>query len=117
MGSINRLAALIIPRDPFLEWMKLRDFPVDAQDCFKEWRDDPNTYLLAENVRGSAVILRDNWEVLFESELFAWSTDESSWPPNRSLQMFKEWFEIYLSSLVVDLVDDFLVDEDAVDAL
>ena len=29
--------------------------------------------------------------------------DESHWPKNRTLQMFQEWFEVQMSSIVEDL--------------
>jgi hypothetical protein len=49
---------------------------------------------------------------VFELELDGWHTDESVWPQNRTLAMFKEWFHIELHSIVEDLVDDEIVDED-----
>jgi hypothetical protein len=30
-------------------------------------------------------------------------TDEASWPKNRTLEMFREWFEVQMSSIVEDL--------------
>ena len=35
--------------------------------------------------------------------LEGWLRDESMWPRNRTFQMFEEWFEIQMCSLVQDL--------------
>ena len=35
--------------------------------------------------------------------LEGWVTDEASWPKIRTLEMFGEWFEVQMSSIVEDL--------------
>ena len=35
--------------------------------------------------------------------LEGWVTDEACWPKNRTLEMFEEWFEVQMSSIVEDL--------------
>ena len=35
--------------------------------------------------------------------LEGWVTDDASWPKNRTLEMFKEWFEALMGSIVEDL--------------
>ncbi len=59
------------------------------------------------------------WEILervhpaiFENELYGWHTDEAGWPKRRDFAMFKGWFEIELHSVVEDLCDYEIVDED-----
>ena len=36
--------------------------------------------------------------------LKGWLTDEAYWPKNRTFEMFGEWFQIQMSSIVEDLV-------------
>ena len=43
------------------------------------------------------------WPVLFEAMLEGWVTDEACWPENRTSEMFWEWFEVQMISLVQDL--------------
>lgn len=43
---------------------------------------------------------------IFEVELESWCLDESSWPGERDLRVFKEWFEVEVHLVVTDLVDD-----------
>ena len=59
------------------------------------------------------------WEILerahpaiFENELYGWHTDEAAWPEGRDLAKFKAWFVIELHSVVEDLCDYEIVDED-----
>ena len=59
------------------------------------------------------------WEILatvyseiFEQELWSWHTDPSAWPPDRSFSIFQEWFAIEFHSVVEDLGDDAITEED-----
>jgi hypothetical protein len=40
------------------------------------------------------------------------ATDEAVWPKGRDFAMFKDWFAVELHSLVEDLCDFEIVDED-----
>ena len=55
---------------------------------------------------------RESWRVLFDSILFDWITDESMWPQNRTLKMFRDWFDIEVHSMVWDLASEPLLVED-----
>jgi hypothetical protein len=41
-----------------------------------------------------------------------YGTDESDWPKVRDLKLFREWFDIKFHSLVLDLVDEPLEDDE-----
>ena len=49
---------------------------------------------------------------IFERELDGWHTDPSAWPQKRDFKTFQEWFSIDLHSVIEDLMDDVLVDDD-----
>ncbi len=57
--------------------------------------------------------LKLNYEELFESELDSWYTDEDLWPKNRSLKLFKEWFEIEYFTLLHDTASEQIEDDEA----
>lgn len=57
-------------------------------------------------------MLKEGYAEIFERELYGWHTDESAWPQSRSLKMFREWFEIELHSVIEDIVDDGLIDDE-----
>jgi hypothetical protein len=58
---------------------------------------------------------------IFEEQLEAWHTDESAWPVNRSPHVFRDWFDVVLGDMVVDLDPaeplDFDDDDGLVDML
>ncbi len=47
--------------------------------------------------------LEEFWPILFEAMLEGWVRDEAFWPKDRTLEMFQEWFEIQMCSIVQDL--------------
>jgi hypothetical protein len=51
---------------------------------------------------------------IFENELYGWHTDEAAWPRGRDFAMFKDWFEIEPHSVVEDLCDVEIVEDDEV---
>jgi len=51
--------------------------------------------------------------MLFERELAAWCDDPQGWPAKRDLVTFLQWFEPQLRSVVIDLVDAPLEDDEA----
>jgi hypothetical protein len=42
---------------------------------------------------------------IFEEQLRGWWTDETTYPANRTLQKFQEWFDVEFHSMVFDLGD------------
>jgi len=58
-------------------------------------------------------VLKDVFAEVFERELFGWHTDETAWPKNRNLALFREWFDIEIHSVVEDLCDFEIVDDEA----
>ncbi|MCZ7564488.1 MAG: hypothetical protein M5U08_12525 [Burkholderiales bacterium] len=49
---------------------------------------------------------------IFRNERWGWHTDPAAWPKDRSFDSFKQWFRIAFHSIVEDLCDDEIVDED-----
>ena len=45
-------------------------------------------------------------EPAFEAMLAAWLTDPAGWPREWTFEMFQEWFEIQMASVVEDLYID-----------
>ena len=105
MELLNRSAVIVKPRRPYLEWAKRDDDEGLAEPVFEGLRSEPTVYLLPEYEDRSSQqeVLEEFWPLLFEAMLEGWVTDESLWPKNRTLEMFREWFEVQMSSLVQDL--------------
>jgi hypothetical protein len=42
-------------------------------------------------------------KAIFEVELQGWYLEQKHWPKHRSLKMFREWFDVELHSMVIDV--------------
>ena len=73
---------------------------------FQNMRSVPTTYLIPEDedVEDARDLIRGSWPTVFEAMLEGWVVVPEMWPPNRTLKMFEEWFEIEISECVHDLV-------------
>ncbi|WP_035056919.1 hypothetical protein [Andreprevotia chitinilytica] len=107
MFIVDRSAALIRPKQPFLDWLLAlpgNDIPLTLEDI----RTDCTVILIpeaAEPEDGIAYI-DDVAEKLFEMELSSWVGDEELWPKKRNLKLFWEWFDVEIHLGVMDSVDD-----------
>ena len=65
---------------------------------------EPGLYLLPTyDDREEAIEqLAQGYEEIFCSELETWSSDPSTWPSQRSLALFQEWFAFQFFDLVSD---------------
>jgi hypothetical protein len=93
------------PRQPYLEWTRQDGTEGLAESVFETLHAEPTVYLLPEYEDPSShhKALEEFWPDLGEAMLEGWLTDESLWPKNRTFGMFREWFEVQMSSIVEDL--------------
>ena len=113
MQSINRTAAIIEPKQPFVDW--LNSLPDDDHDyTLEELSADNLTFLIPEaDSRDEAMdYVRKKHDLVFEWELWGWVTAKEWWPGKRNWKVFKEWFEIEINSEIFDLVDGEVEKED-----
>ena len=52
--------------------------------------------------------LESNFQLLFEIRLSYACNDKSQWPENLTLPVFKSWFDIFHSDLILDLKTDVI---------
>jgi hypothetical protein len=111
---LNRCAIVLRPKRPFLSWIETvqRTMP-------KEYRidvdDDQTVYLIPSSESWNSIdeVLASMYPAMFEHELSEWYDDPALWPKPRTLKMFKEWFKVEVSTMIVDLVAAPLVDDEA----
>ncbi len=111
---LNRCVMTVRAKQPFLDWVKTR--PEFAKTTLDQWNEDGVAYLLpmVEDERdGLDSLIPLCYEMLFERELAAWCDDPQGWPAKRDLVTFLQWFEPQLRSVVIDLVDAPLEDDEA----
>ena len=109
--DINRSALLVTPRAPFLQWAERHGdgvpYPVG---------EERTVYLLPSYAFESELdeLVEHYYDIIFENELEEWMQDESTWPTERTYAAFREWFDVEVHSVVIDLVagEPLLDDED-----
>ena len=111
----NRFVAIILPKAPFVDWINAADpVPANATITLEDTHEDPSAFLIPaddSDEPGKRWIQR-NWKEIFEQLLNDWYVDPSLWPRNRTLQMFKEWCEVRIHSVVLDYANEPLEYDD-----
>lgn len=109
---LNRSAVVLGPKQPYLEWARRDDEEGLAEDVFETLRSEPSVYLLPgwEDPEEERLVLEEFWPALFEAMLGAWVADERLWPKGRSMEMFREWFEVRTFEMVQDICLDEVID-------
>lgn len=81
-----------------------------GRGCFGRALDDEGRRSNWGNVTAGEGVAH---EVLLESELEGWYTDEALWPKNRTLELFNKWVHVEYHTVVIDVVDAPLLDDEA----
>ena len=112
MRTLNRTAVMIVPKQPFLDWLRGVD-PSNRDLTMEEVCADPSIYLLPECAFEDELLARlgETSGEIFERELESWDRVEKSWPTDRSFRAFQEWFGFSIHWMLIDLADERLVRE------
>ena len=104
MYEVNRSVFLLIPLDPFWNWLK--SLPGNHLDglTLEDIQADANSYLVRPCETADEVWdeIEARFEDIFAAELADWCEDESEWP-DLDADIFNEWFDIQLSTVITDL--------------
>ena len=112
MYEVNRSAFRLLPLEPFWHWLNtLPDADLGGM-TLGDLQQDANNYLVnpcddADDVWGE---IEARFEQIFAAELGDWCEDESLWPDLHP-DIFREWFDIELSTVVTDLAHQELARE------
>jgi hypothetical protein len=101
------------PGQPFLDWLHRAD-PTSSELSLEDLRREPTVYLLpeCENQGEARKCLKEVCGQIFEEQLDGWYRVPSWWPNRRERDAFDRWFEWSFHSVVVDLCDEPLLQED-----
>lgn len=104
---INRASIVLIPKQPFLDWIRTVERSKSKDDLWLndlDIRKDRNVYLIdeLESDKELEEYLKDNFEKFFLNELNDWYTDTELWPKDITFEMFREWLDIEFHSMVHD---------------
>ena len=113
MKIVNRYALVVVPKQPFLNWLHSAD-PTSADITLAEVSDEPSVYLIREwkTDKTAHEHLRLVFGPIFEEELDGWYRDRDTWPARRDFRTFNKWFECHFHSVVIDLSDGPLIREE-----
>lgn len=112
--DINRSALIVKVKKPFIDWLiytsKEYDPPdekLDPKEVKIEGFDSKYVYLIPayEEIEKYQRFLKKHFKEIFEHELSGWYTDPEMWPKDRSWDVFKEWFDYEVQSMVFDMVE------------
>ena len=107
---INRGVVIVRPKKPYIDWA----LSLDDSGVAPEYEGEKTVYLVPEygDDLEAMEVLSQGYEVIFEQELSGWHMGESAWPKKRTFSMFREWFDIEMHSLILDLTDEPLIDDE-----
>lgn len=94
---VDRIAINVKPLQPFLDWC-LNLYPDELDEI-----EVTNTYLIGHDIENVEAWLRKKFDKIFTFELESWHLNKKEWPQKRNYKMFKEWFQVDVSTMVYDL--------------
>lgn len=111
---LNRSAITVKAKQPFMDWLHGLPDPVDSAVTLQDVNEEQPVYLIPECIDPDMFpeLLSHYFDTIFDAELSGWWVDRKDWPQPRTVEMFQEWFQVELHSMVEDLGDEELVDED-----
>lgn len=107
--TVNRSIVMLLPEQPFLDWIQAVDPDPVPTLTLDDVRDDASVFLLPDEVadtpENALRWVEKRWRHFFEFMLGEWF-DDSVWPESLTLAMFREWFTIRFNSMVWDMAPD-----------
>ena len=101
----NRSIVQITPTKLYIDWL---DFIIENQSSHTISNLEPISFLIEDfnDQNEFENWLSLNFSIMFEIRLNYSCIDKSKWPELRTLNVFKEWFNIKQSNLILDLEDE-----------
>ena len=103
--TINRAALIVRPKQAYVDWANSIDDDEPRADL-RQLREEPSIYLAKEidDLDDVAGLVADYWERVFQEQLNSWMRDPESWLKKRTYEMFLDWFDCEVSTIVWDLL-------------
>lgn len=108
---LNRSAVAVRPKQPFLDWLKSVEELEEKNLTLEQL--DKTLYLVPdyEDPDDAEKVLKKVFDEIFCRELEAWYTDVDTWPKDRSLSVFRQWFDIEHFDVIEDVGTGSIEDE------
>ncbi len=103
--TINRAALIVRPKQPYVDWANSVDDD-GPRAILQEVRTDPSIYLVEtiDSLEDFDLLVDDTWGWIFREQLNGWMRDPESWPDELTREMFLEWFDCELSTMIWDML-------------
>ncbi len=104
MFIVDRIVTIIRPKQKMLEWLHKQP-EVQANFSLENLQTDCTALLIPpfESPRQAKEYIRQAYLEIFEEELISWGLPKTSWPQNRTYELFNEWFNVDFHSVVLDM--------------
>ena len=101
--NVKRSALILKPKKPFFDWLER----IDPKDTELTLQFESSVYLLPDFEEESQMQnwLKKNFDMLFCDQLNSWYVDDSLWEKNRTLEMFKDWFDYSMHTMIWDTLE------------
>ncbi len=98
----NRGVIQLVPTKLYVDWF---NYVINDGIIHSISNIEPISFLIADFDKRKEFDdwLEGNYQLLFEIRLNYACINKSQWPENRTLELFKSWFDVYYSSLILDL--------------
>ena len=108
MREIIRSLLIVKPKKPFLDWAETLE-EVPGRLSLENLQRDCAAFLVPEIMgeEDEQKVLGKFYSKIFQYQLESWIRDESLWPEERDLRVFKKWFDFEFHSLIFDLGEDY----------
>ncbi len=102
--TINRSALIIRPKQPYIDWANSFDDGPEAS--VEQLPKDHSIYLVdcIDELADIDLLVQDHWEWIFQEQLNGWMRDSDLWPEEMTREMFLEWFDCELSTMIWDML-------------
>jgi hypothetical protein len=103
--TINRAALIVRPKQPYVDWANSVDDD-GPRVILQEVRNDPSIYLVEtiDFQEDLDLLVDDTWEWIFREQLNGWMRDADLWPEGLTREMFLEWFDCEVSTMIWDML-------------
>ena len=115
---VNRGALILRYKESAVRWINDADpnpssRPIDLESA----NEERNVYLIRDTAGDDRESLerwlKRHYAEIFEIELEDWYADPTLWPKQRSYKLFRQWFEPELHTVLIDLGDGAIFDDEA----
>src|SRR6056297_2966218 len=106
MYTVNRTVVIARGKEPYLKWVQNLPYPTEI--TLEELNRECTVYLLGNSEFMDEVedLIKENFITIFENELNDWWTDPEDWPDTTDYEVFREWFDVEVHSMLRDLEED-----------